>query len=287
MKKAVREFTAETPPEDTGFLRFLYQNALGRLFLRLLMARWVSRLAGAFLDSRLSKPMIKRFIKKNEIDLSLYEKEEYRNFNDFFTRRIRPELREIDRDPDAFVAPCDGLLSAYRVEKGSVFPIKQSEYTLADLLADETLAEDFEGGLCLVFRLCVHHYHRYAFADGGKPILNKYIKGKFHTVRPIALRLHPVFKENAREVTLYESDNFGKIAQIEVGAMLVGKIENKPMGEHFDRGEEKGRFLYGGSTVVVLLQKDRVALNEFLFDATNEGKEVPVEMGMKLGEKIK
>ena len=287
MKKAVREFSAEMPPEDTGFLRFLYQNALGRLFLRLLMARWVSRLAGAFLDSRLSKPMIKRFIKKNEIDLSLYEKEEYRNFNDFFTRRIRPELREIDKDPDAFVAPCDGLLSAYRIEKGSVYPIKQSEYTVADLLADETLAEEFDGGICLVFRLCVHHYHRYAFADGGKPILNKYIKGKFHTVRPIALRLHPVFKENAREVTVYESDNFGKMAQIEVGAMLVGKIENKPMGEHFSRGEEKGRFLYGGSTVVVLLEKDRVNLPDFLFDATNEGKEVPVEMGMKLGEKVK
>jgi len=287
MKKAVHEFSAEMPPEDTGFLRFLYQNALGRLFLRLLMARWVSRLSGAFLDSRLSKPMIKRFIKKNAIDLSLYEKEEYRNFNDFFTRRIRPELRVIEQDPDAFVAPCDGLLSVYPIERGSVYPIKQSEYTVADLLADERLAGEFDGGVCLVFRLCVHHYHRYAFADSGKPILNKYIKGKFHTVRPIALRLHPVFKENAREVTLYESDNYGKMAQIEVGAMLVGKIENKPMGERFARGEEKGRFLYGGSTVVVLVGKDRVNFPKELFDATNEGKEVPVEMGMKLGEKIK
>ena len=287
MNNTVREFDAVTPPEDTGFLRFLYRNVFGRLLLRLLMARWVSRLSGAFLDSRLSKPMIKRFIKKNGIDLSLYEKEEYRNFNDFFTRRIRPELRPIEKDPDAFVAPCDGLLSVYPIEQGSVYPIKQSEYTLADLLADEKLAEDFDGGVCLVFRLCVHHYHRYAFADGGKPILNKYIKGKFHTVRPIALRLHPVFKENAREVTLYESDNFGKMAQIEVGAMLVGKIENKPMGERFARGEEKGRFLYGGSTVVVLVGKDCVNFPKELFDATNEGKEVPVEMGMKLGDKIK
>ena len=243
------EFSAVTPPEDTGFLRFLYQNALGRLFLRLLMARWVSRLVGAFLDSRLSKPMIKRFIKKNEIDLSLYEKEEYRNFNDFFTRHIRSELRPIDQNADSFVAPCDGLLSVYPIEKGRVMPIKQSEYTVADLLADESLAEAFDGGVCLVFRLCVHHYHRYAFADSGKPILNKYIKGKFHTVRPIALRLHPVFKENAREVTLYESDNFGKLAQIEVGAMLVGKIENKPLGECFARGEEKGRFLYGVTNI--------------------------------------
>ena len=281
------EFSAVTPPEDTGFLHFLYQNALGRIFLRVLMARWVSRLSGAFLDSRLSKPMIKRFIKKNEIDLSLYEKEEYRNFNDFFTRRIRPELRVIDNDPDAFVAPCDGLLSVYPIEEGRVMPIKQSEYTVADLLADEALAKEFDGGYCLVFRLCVHHYHRYAFADGGKPISNQYIKGKFHTVRPIALRLHPVFKENAREVTVYESDHFGKMAQIEVGAMLVGKIENKPMGERFERGEEKGRFLYGGSTVVVLVGKDRVLLPKMLLDATNEGKEVPVEMGMKLGEKVK
>ena len=287
MKHTFPEFSAVTPPEDTGFLRFLYQNALGRIFLRVLMARWVSRLSGAFLDSRLSKPMIKRFIKKNAIDLSLYEKEEYRNFNDFFTRRIRSELRPIEQSADAFVAPCDGLLSVYPIEKGRVMPIKQSEYTVADLLADEKTAEEFDGGVCLVFRLCVHHYHRYAFADSGKPISNRYIKGKFHTVRPIALRLHPVFKENAREVTLYESDNFGKLAQIEVGAMLVGKIENKPMGERFARGEEKGRFLYGGSTVVVLVGKDRVNFPKVLFDATNEGKEVPVEMGMKLGDKVK
>ena len=287
MKKTEFAFSAVTPPEDTGFLRFLYQNALGRIFLRVLMARWVSRLSGAFLDSRLSKPMIKRFIKKNEIDLSLYEKEDYRNFNDFFTRRIRPELRVIEQDPNAFVAPCDGLLSVYPIEEGRVMPIKQSEYTLADLLDDEALAKEFDGGYCLVFRLCVHHYHRYAFADGGKPISNKYIKGKFHTVRPIALRLHPVFRENAREVTVYESDNFGKMAQIEVGAMLVGKIENKPMGERFERGEEKGRFLYGGSTVVVLVGKDQVVLPKVLIDAANEGKEVPVEMGMKLGEKVK
>ena len=69
--------------------------------------------------------------------------------------------------------------------------------------------------------------------------------------------------------------------------MLVGKIENKPMGERFERGEEKGRVLYGGSTVVVLVGKDRVLLPKMLLDATNEGKEVPVEMGMKLGEKAK
>ena len=134
---------------------------------------------------------------------------------------------------------------------------------------------------------CVHHYHRYAFADGGKPEWQKYIKGKLHTVRPIALRSRPVFVENAREVTVYSSDNFGRLAQIEVGALLVGKIENKPMGESFARCEEKGRFLYGGSTVVLLVGKDQVKLPEILFDATVEGKEVPVEMGMKLGEKVK
>ena len=287
MSNSFREFTPEMPPEDSGFLRFLYQNFFGRILLRLLTARWVSRLGGAYLDSRFSRRMIKSFIQKNEIDLSLYEKEEYRNFNDFFTRRIRPELRTIERDADAFVAPCDGLLSVYEISSGKVIPIKQSEYTLADLLQDAEEAKSFEGGYCLVFRLCVHHYHRYAFADGGKPISNKYIKGKFHTVRPIALRTHPVFVENAREVTLYESDNFGTLAQIEVGAMLVGKIENKPMGERFARGEEKGRFLYGGSTVVLLVGKDQIKLPKALFDATEKGMEVPVEMGMKLGEKIK
>ena len=82
-----------------------------------------------------------------------------------------------------------------------------------------------------------------------------------------------------------DTAHFGRLCQIEVGAMLVGRIDNyKGTGVSFRRGEEKGRFLYGGSTVVLLLEKDRVQLDGLLFDNTAEGLETPVQMGEILGK---
>jgi phosphatidylserine decarboxylase len=129
----------------------------------------------------------------------------------------------------------------------------------------------------------VNHYHRYCYIDDGKKGENVFIPGKLHTVRPIALRSVPVFTENCREYTLMDTENFGTVAQIEVGAMLVGKIANLHGSGHMTRGEEKGRFLYGGSTIVVLLQKDAVKLRDDLWEMTAKEEEVPVKMGECIG----
>jgi phosphatidylserine decarboxylase len=84
-----------------------------------------------------------------------------------------------------------------------------------------------------------------------------------------------------------DTKHFGRLAQIEVGAMLVGRVENyKGAGVSFRRGEEKGRFLYGGSTVVLLLQKDRVKLDAELFENTENGLETPVKLGEVLGQSL-
>ena len=125
------------------------------------------------------------------------------------------------------------------MNKDTVIPVKQSQYTLASLLQNDQLAAEYEDGLCLVFRLCVDNYHRYSYADSGKKSSNVFIKGVLHTVRPIALENRPVFVENCREYTQIESEAFGKIIQMEVGAMLVGRIVNLE-GEGFaERGKEK------------------------------------------------
>lgn len=271
--------------DDSKSLKFLYRTPVGRLCLKILVAPWVSKVAGAFMDSGLSKGMIKSFIKKNHIDMSEYEKAEYPNFNEFFTRKIRPELRPFDFETDHFAAPCDGLLSAYHITKDTVLPIKQSSYSIDSLIGSEAEAANFEDGICLVFRLCVNHYHRYAFFDDCKVGKSKFIPGKLHTVRPIALENLPVFTTNSREVTYLDTTNFGRCAQIEVGAMLVGKIVNNVFDRPVKRGEEKGKFIYGGSTVVLLLSKDSIEMSEEYFDATNSGYEVPVKMGQMLGIK--
>lgn len=276
----------ELNKKESFSLRFLYKTFFGRLLLKILCSRFVSRICGVFLDSALSKPLIKRFIKCNSINLADYKNTKYGNFNECFSRQIKEELRPIDLDKSAFISPCDGLLSVYKINDGLVLPIKQSEYSIKSLLKDESLSNKYKDGICLVFRLCVNHYHRYCYVDNGKKGNNIFIKGKLHTVRPIALEHYPVFSENCREYTVMETENFGMVTQIEVGAMLVGKIKNLHQNAEVIKGQEKGMFLYGGSTIVVLLEENTVNIREDILNNSKNNIETPVIMGEKIANKI-
>lgn len=271
---------------ESAALRFLYHTAPGRGVLKLLTRPGLSRAAGRFLDAPTSRLLIGPFARKNNIRRSDYLPERYCCFNDFFCRRIRPELRPLPEDPAAFMAPCDGLLSAYHLTGETVLPVKQSRYMLSELLHGDRAAARFSGGDALVFRLCVDHYHRYCYVDDGYKGENIFLPGMLHTVRPIALETVPVFVRNCREYTLMETEHFGSLCQIEVGALLVGKIANLHGAGPIRRGAEKGRFLYGGSTVILLLEKGKVRLDEELFRATENGSETPVRMGQALGRAI-
>lgn len=284
MEQLLQNRTASPRPRDGAALRFLYHTPLGRLLLRPLCARPLSRLCGRFLDSPLSKPLIRPFVRRNGIRLEDFFSDNFRCFNDCFSRRIRPGLRPVDPSPDALVAPCDGLLSVYPIQKDMVIPAKQSRYTINDLLGGDPAAARFEGGTCLVFRLCVNHYHRYCYPDGGRPLRSAFIPGELHTVRPIALGQLPVFVRNCREYALLETDHLGTVAQIEVGAMLVGKIANQPAPERFERGDEKGMFLYGGSTVILLIEPGRLRIPEAAFALSAEEREIPVCMGERIAD---
>ena len=125
--------------KESASARFLYNTAAGRLLLKGAVQPWVSRAAGAFLSSPLSKPLIPGFVKKNGIDLSECETGDFSCFNDCFTRKLRDGLRPVDKDPDALISPCDGLLSAYEIRDGLVMPVKQSMYSVADLLGEDSV----------------------------------------------------------------------------------------------------------------------------------------------------
>ena len=106
----MREETLHTregiaPPKESASLRFLYKTAVGRLLLRPLIARGVSKACGRFMDSKLSKPLIKRFVKKNGIDLAQFESDSFTCFNDCFCRKIKEGLRPIDPDEAVLIAP--------------------------------------------------------------------------------------------------------------------------------------------------------------------------------------
>lgn len=269
--------------KESASLRFLYNTVLGRMILKPLTAPAVSKLCGRFLDSRLSKCMIDRFVKKNGIDLSEYQSESYSCFNDFFTRKIIREKRPISNIGTDLVSPCDGLLTAYRIKDDTVIPVKQSRYSINSLLSGANIADRYKNGICLVFRLCVNHYHRYCYIDDAEKEDNVFIKGKLHTVRPIALETYPVFVRNCREYTVMHTENFGDVTQIEVGALLVGKIKNHHGAGRVKRGQEKGLFLYGGSTVILLLEENKADISDDIWKESLNGNEIPVKQGQVIG----
>lgn len=260
------------------FLEFLYGTAAGRVLLKPLTAPALSHLAGRILDHPVSKILIPGFVSRNHIPMEEYQETSYHSFNDFFCRKIKPSLRPIDPLPEHLIAPCDGLLSVYPISQDLVIPVKQSRYTISSLLRNSALAKKFEGGYCMVFRLCVDHYHRYCYPDDAVRSAEVKIPGVYHTVRPVALEALPVFLENTREYCLLRTRHFKTIVQMEVGAMLVGRICNPPSARQVRRGQEKGFFQYGGSTIILLVQKDQVHMS----GVYRAAREVPVHMGQEI-----
>ena len=267
-------------------LTFLYETIPGRFILKPLTAPLFSRICGCFLDSKYSSCFIQPFIHRNHINVEEYETDGIRSFNDFFSRKIKEGKRVVTMDAEKLIAPCDGLLSVWKVDRDTILPVKQSKYTMSDLLCDKKLAQHYEGGYCLVFRLCVDHYHRYCYVDSGKKSRNIFIPGKLHTVRPIDLRKVPVFTENSREYTLIRTAEFGTLVQMEVGAMLVGRIVNHEGKGRAVRGREKGYFQYGGSTIILLAEPDQIKLREDVLKNSSLGQETAVKMGEMIGHAL-
>ncbi|WP_026510887.1 phosphatidylserine decarboxylase [Butyrivibrio sp. LC3010] len=266
-------------------LELLYKTTVGRIILKPLTMKPVSDLAGRILDLKISKMLIGPFAKRNNIKMEDYVLDDIHSFNDFFCRRIKDGLRPVCEDADKVIAPCDGYLKVCRISGGTVLNVKQSKFTVRSLLRDRKLAESFDGGYCLVYRLCVDHYHRYVYFTDGQKYKDRKIKGFYHTVRPVALSELPVFTENSRQYSVIDNDKLGRCIQMEVGAMLVGRIANdNPAAAVVKRGEEKGHFEYGGSTIIVLIPKDKIKLNSGIEQRSRRGIEFPVKMGEAVAE---
>ena len=263
-------------------LKLLYGNLIGRLLLKPLTTPIVSELAGAFLSTRFSCVFIKPFIKKNAIDMSQFKTEKYKSYNEFFSRQIRAGARPVDRTKAHLISPCDSKLTVYSISKKSHFCIKHTDYSVASLLKDKTLAREYEGGYALVFRLTVDDYHRYCYVADGVKSENRKIPGVLHTVNPIANDVYPIYKENAREYCVIQSKEFGKMVMMEVGALLVGKIVNHHGKKAVLKGQEKGYFRFGGSTVVLLVKKGMIKIDDDILKNSEEGCETIVKYGEKI-----
>ena len=272
-------------PTDNLALNFLYNSLLGRVLLHLLVKPTVSKVFGFLMDRPISRFLIPSFVKRYNINMKEYKDVKYISFNDFFTREIKKELRPFPDNPYDLAAPCDGKLMAYPITADSVFYIKNSMYDVDELLQDKILADEFKNGVCLIFRLTPDNYHRYSYIDDGEITCQKKIKGVLHTVQPISQQRFDIYVQNSREYAVMQTMSFGKVIQVEVGALFVGRITNHLTGGAFKRGDEKGMFEFGGSSIVMLFQKNSITIDYAISKNSQQNKETRVQMGYKIGEK--
>jgi phosphatidylserine decarboxylase len=261
-----------------GMVSFLYETVPGRILLRLAVSPWLSRLWGWYQKSPLSGSAIRPFIQKYDVQVTEAEISGFSSFNDFFTRR-KTVIPQTD-DPRALLAVADSKMRFYPITQDLKLKIKHCVYDLGDILEDGDLAAAYQGGTCIVFRLGVEDYHRYHFPDDGTLLWRKQIKGLLHTVRPISGK-YRVFARNTRQVSLLDTARFGRIVQVEVGALLVGKIRNHTI-HTFSRMEEKGYFEFGGSTILLLLNRP-VQFDEDIATMNKAGAEIQVRAGERIG----
>ena len=213
--------------KESRFLEFIYKTVPGRMLLGIVASPWISKVAAVYLSSFLSVWMIRRFIRKNGIDMETYviPKWGYYSFNDFFKRQKKEEYRGLQESD--LICPCDGLLTVKEIDENRIFNVKHCDYSLAELLDSQKVSEDFQNGTALIFRLMPYHYHRYIYCTNGTIERIKIIPGLLHSVRPVALENRKVYVQNHREYTVIGSKHIGKVVQMEIGAMLVGRISNK------------------------------------------------------------
>lgn len=264
-------------------LSFMYKSKFGKILLYHIVKPKYSILMGYLLNLRISKVLIPPFIFINKIDMTQYKKDKFNSYNDFFTRKVKHGKRKIDEKSEHLISPCDGKLTVYNINDESKFIIKNTSYTIESLLRSKSLANKYEGGVVLVFRLTVDDYHRYCYIDNGYKTKNCRIQGVFHTVNPVANDSVQIYKENTREFTILKSENFGKLLIMEVGALFVGKIVNYHKEKLVKRGQEKGKFEFGGSTIIVCVEKGKVKIDKDILKNTKLGIETAVKMGEKIG----
>lgn len=269
--------------ESNKALNFFYGNFLGRLLLKIVITKPISNLIGLYMNSSLSKHKINRFVDKNNIDTFEYESKNYKSYNDFFTRKVIPYKRPINARSDVLISPCDGKVIAYKINEDLTLKIKDSYYSI-DSLINESIIDEYINGWALVFRLSTDNYHRYCYIDSGKKSINHKIKGVFHTVQPISLKNYNFFKTNTREYTILNTTHFDKVIQVEVGALGVGRIKNNHEVYEFKKGEEKGYFEFGGSTIVLLIKKNILSLDDDIYENSKENIETIVKYGERIGK---
>ncbi|ETO27160.1 hypothetical protein RFI_09971 [Reticulomyxa filosa] len=287
-------------------LQLMYNSSSGRVFAKQISSilTKMSRDKGKEYDTVESAQEIPHFIELHNLDMTIMLKknvEDYKTFNDFFARPVDPIARPL-ASPDnenVIVSPADCRMVLFSNIIDSSIWVKGSNWTLANLLQQryEVVGKSLEGGAFVIARLAPQDYHRFHWPVSGKVVKITPIDGALYTVNPIAINQSiNVYTENKRCVVEIDTgdDHFGIVVLIAVGATMVGSYalfqkDGVPLEEgiRVHRGDVSGEFRFGGSTVLVLFQKNRVQFDDDLVAQSKEKLEMLIQVNDRIGEKLK
>lgn len=273
------------------YIKWAYETPLGKGLTELLIKKKLfSKIYGLYCDSKFSRKKIAPFIKNFTIDMSisLKKENEFKNFNDFFIRELDKVSRPIDKDKNSLISPGDGRLICYtNISMNNIIQVKDITYSLSELIQDNKIANEYEGGTCLILRLCPVDYHRFHFIDWGSCEKSKFIPGNYYSVNPSALeKIAKLYCQNKREWSIFHSENFDDIIYVEVGATCVGSIiQNYEPNTTVNKGDEKGYFKFGGSTTILFFKPNTITIDKDILVQSSLGFETKVNMGEKIGIK--
>ena len=268
-------------------IKLLYEThprALGILRQILCRGSFFSKIVGWLAKTSYSKRKIQKFITHHNLDASLFLKDSFDSFNDFFIRKLKSEARPISQAP--LVMPADGRYLAYEnFRKANAIVVKDTKFSLLHLLGkDEKLTERYLDGPLVIARLAPCDYHRFHFPVSGVVKAPLEIQGAFHSVNPMALN-HSIhyLAENKRVLMKMTTTDYGQVLCVAVGALFVGSIHTTYLpNQSVQKGEEMGYFSFGGSTLILLFEPGKVEICEDLLAHTAEGIETLCRMGTPL-----
>jgi len=275
------------------WLQWLYYNPFGKLALHGVVKRkFLTQFYGKKMDTPASKAKIEDFVTSLQIDMNeaIRPVHEFTTFNEFFIRRLKPEARPVNNNPDAIVSPADGKVMGFAGMLGmDTFFAKGQEFSLEEFLPEKSLVDRYTGGTLLIIRLAPSDYHRFHFPADGQISRSARIDGTYYSVSPYAVRRRmKIYWENTREYSVLCTENAGDILLCEVGATMVGSIiQSCPPETDVKKGQEKGWFTFGGSTIIVLLEKGKVQIDRDILHNTKNGYETSIKMGERVATVLK
>ena len=272
-----------------GFLRWSYGNPLGAISLAAFVKRpFFSKWYGRRMDKPESAARVRPFIAQYGLDPEDFAQapESYQSFNEFFYRKLKPTARPIDADESSVVFPADGRhLGFQRASDIAGVFVKGQKFDLSALLGDGELAARYADGSLILSRLCPVDYHRFHFPIAGTPGETRLIEGPLFSVNPIALRQRLTYLwTNKRAITELQTERFGTVLCLEIGATCVGTIEQTfTPGKPVAKGEEKGYFAFGGSSTLMLFEPGVVQLEADLLENSAQQIELYARIGSRMG----